>query len=90
MDKNFKQGLKRAQSEHAPFSALSYMLTTGANWAKPIQNFKLTLEREPNELVSFCWNGNVKKISATQFQMVEKNFVPKQDFDVIFVYLRDK
>ena len=90
MDKNFKQGLKRAQSEHAPFSALSYILTTGANWAKPIQNFKLTIEREPNELVSFCWNGNVKKISATQFQMVEKNFVPKQDLDVIFVYLRDK
>ena len=90
MNQNFKKGLKRAQSEHAPFSALSYILTTGANWAKPIQNFKLTIQREPNELVSFCWKGDVKKISSTQFQMVEKNFVPQQDLDVIFVYLRDK
>lgn len=90
MDQNFKQGLKKAQSQNAPFSALGYILTTGANWAKPIQNFKLTIEREPNELVSFCWKGHVKKISTTQFQMVEKNFIPKQDLDVIFVYLHDK
>jgi uncharacterized iron-regulated membrane protein len=50
-----------------------------------IQSFKLTIERDPNELVSFCWNGQVKKISSTQFQMTEKNFVPKQDLDIIFV-----
>lgn len=90
MDQNFKQGLKKAQSQNASFSALSYILTTGANWAKPIQNFKLTIEREPNELVSFCWKGHVKKISSTQFQMAEKNFIPKQDLDVIFVHLREK
>ncbi|WP_151811493.1 DUF4424 family protein [Acinetobacter bereziniae] len=89
MDDHFKKGLKKAQSEHSPFSALSYILTTGANWAKPIENFKLTIERDPDELVSFCWKGKVKKISPTLFQMVEKNFIPKQDLDVIFVYLRN-
>ncbi|WP_089604671.1 DUF4424 family protein [Acinetobacter piscicola] len=90
MDKTFKQGLKKAQSQNAPFSALGYILTTGANWAKPIQNFKLTIERDSNELVSFCWKGAVKKINSTQFQMLEKNFVPKQDLDVIFVHLRNE
>lgn len=85
MDQNFRTGLKKAKSQHAPYQALGYILTTGANWAKPIQNFRLTVERDANELVSFCWNGKVKKINANQFQMTEKNFVPKQDLDIIFV-----
>ena len=85
MDQHFQAGLKKAKSQNAPYQALGYILKTGANWAKPIQNFKLTIERDPNELVSFCWNGQVKKISATQFQITEKNFVPKQDLDIIFV-----
>lgn len=87
MDKQFKQGLKKAQAEHSPFSALGYILTTGANWAKPIENFKLTIERDKGELVSFCWDGKVNKISPTQFQMTKTRFVPKQDLDVIFVHL---
>lgn len=85
MDQNFKAGLKKAKSQYAPYQALGYILKTGANWAKPIQSFKLTIERDPNELVSFCWKGQVKKIISTQFQMTEKNFVPKQDLDIIFV-----
>lgn len=88
MDANFKAGLKKAKSQHAPFQALGYVLKTGSNWAKPIENFKLTIERDANELVSFCWLGQVKKLSATQFQMIEKNFVPKQDLDIIFVSKR--
>ena len=85
MDQSFQAGLKKAKSQNTAYSALGYILTTGANWAKPIQNFKLTIERDSNELVSFCWLGRVKKISATQFQMIEKNFIPQQDLDIIFV-----
>lgn len=85
MDQSFKAGLKKANSEQAPYSALGYILKTGANWAKPIQDFKLTIERDSNELVSFCWSGKVKKISPTQFQIVEKNFIPQQDLNIIFV-----
>ena len=88
MDQNFKAGLKKAKSQHAPFQALGYILKTGANWAKPIQDFKLTIERDAGELVSFCWAGQVKKISATQFQITEKNFVPKQDLNIIFVHVK--
>lgn len=88
MDKQFKQGLKKASAENSPFSALGYILTTGANWAKPIENFKLTIERDKDELVSFCWDGPVKKISPTQFQMTKTKFVPKKDLDIIFVRIR--
>ncbi|WP_201550203.1 DUF4424 family protein [Psychrobacter fjordensis] len=70
-----------------PYHALSYILTTGANWAKPIANFKLTVKRDPNELVSFCWKGKgkVKKIGPTTFEIKESNFVPTHDFDVAFI-----
>ncbi|CAN6961230.1 MAG: hypothetical protein ACI9JO_001323 [Psychrobacter okhotskensis] len=70
-----------------PYHALSYILNTGANWAKPIANFKLTVERDPNELVSFCWKGKskVKKIGPTTFEIKESNFVPTHDFDVAFI-----
>ena len=70
-----------------PYRALSYILTTGANWAKPITNFKLTVERDPDELVSFCWKGKgkVKKISPTTFEIKETNFIPTHDFDVAFI-----
>ena len=67
MDKQFKQGLK-ASAENSPFSALGYILTTGANWAKPIENFKLTIERDKDELVSFCWDGQVKKLVQLNFK----------------------
>ena len=89
-DQSFIAALKKAQLEQAPYSALGYVLKTGANWAKPIENFKLTIERDSKELFSFCWAGKVKKISPTQFQMVEKNFVPKHDLNIIFVHERDE
>ncbi|SLJ85310.1 DUF4424 family protein [Psychrobacter sp. DAB_AL43B] len=70
-----------------PYHALSYILTTGANWAKPIANFKLTVERDSNELVSFCWKGKgkIKKVSPTTFEIKESNFIPTHDFDVAFI-----
>lgn len=85
MDANFKKTMKRLRADQAGYSSLSYILTTGKNWANSIENFKLTVERDPNELVSFCWDGPVKKISATQFQATAKNFIPKKELDVIFL-----
>lgn len=85
VDASTKQGLNK--SGPRPYQALSYILTTGANWAKPITNFKLTVERDPNELVSFCWKGKgkVKKIGPTTFEIKESNFMPTHDFDVAFI-----
>ena len=76
------------ESGARPYEALSYILTTGANWAKPIKDFTLTVERDKNELVSFCWQGKgkVKKIASNTFQIKESDFVPTHDFDVIFIH----
>ena len=85
VDKSTQRGFHKNGGR--PYHALSYILTTGANWAKPISNFKLTVERDPNELMSFCWKGKgkVKKVSVTTFEIKETNFIPTHDFDVAFI-----
>lgn len=88
MDQNFIRGVKNSKLEYQEYSNLGYILTTGANWARPIRDFKLTLERDVNELVSLCWDGKVTKISPTRFEMKEKNFTPKQDINVVFVTVK--
>ena len=63
---------------------LTYILKTGANWAGPIADFKLTVDKgSPNNLVSFCGTG-VTRISPTRFEMRTKNFTPKQDLNFVF------
>ncbi len=70
-----------------PYGALGYILTTGANWAKPIKHFSLTIERDSDKYVSLCWKnqGKLKKIGANKFQVKTKNFVPKHDLHIAFI-----
>jgi hypothetical protein len=64
---------------------IEYILKTGANWSGPIGNFELTVDKgTPDALVSFC-GKNVKKISATQFQMQQKDFSPEGDLAVLIL-----
>jgi hypothetical protein len=39
---------------------------------------------DPSNLVSFCADG-VKKISATEFEVRKKNFVPSKDLNVLIL-----
>ena len=64
---------------------LSYVITSGGNWAGPIGDFKLVEDKgDPKTLVSFCGNG-VKKISPTQFEVNIKNYAPDRDIDVLLL-----
>ncbi|MDK4743658.1 DUF4424 domain-containing protein [Rhizobium sp. CNPSo 3464] len=64
---------------------LSYVITSGGNWAGPIADFKLIVDKgDPKTLVSFCGDG-VKKISPTQFELDIKNYAPKRDIDVLLL-----
>lgn len=55
-------------------------LTAGANRAEPIRSrFTLTIERDPNELVSLCWDKSLKKVGANQFRTVKHHFTPTRD-----------
>lgn len=64
---------------------LAYVLKTGANWAGPIGDFRLVVDKgTPDNLVSFCGSG-VKKIGPTQFEVRYRNFTPREDLNVMIV-----
>lgn len=64
---------------------LSYVITSGGNWAGPIGDFTLIVDKgDPKTLVSFCGDG-VKKISPTQFELDIQNYAPKRDIDVLLL-----
>ncbi len=68
-----------------PQRTVDYILTTGANWARPIGDFRLVVDKgRPQNLVSFCGEG-VRKISPTQFEMRKRNWRPTQDLKVLIV-----
>lgn len=88
---DIKRTLARRQAYRPiPPKFVSYILTTGANWAKPIANFKLTIKRDRDELVSFCWAGQAQVVKQGNgvFTITEKNFTPTKDLDVVFLKVR--
>lgn len=84
IDDAFRRQMAKSGKQYPTHQALSYILTTGANWAKPIGTFTLTLERDADELVSLCWNHPMQRIGANRFQSVIRNFTPKQDLNILF------
>ena len=64
---------------------ISYRLKTGANWAGPIKEFKLVVDRQRAErLVSFC-APNMKPISPTAIEATAKDFTPDKDLKILIV-----
>lgn len=77
----------------APFteSWLEYIWSTGANWSGPIKRFKLTIDKgETDNLVSFCWDGEVTKTSPTTFVMEATDFYPPwgRELDILILNKR--
>jgi Domain of unknown function (DUF4424) len=79
---------RQANAPNAKIGALeeylSYVITSGANWAGPIGTFRLVIDKGDTTLVSFCGDG-VRKIGPTTFEMVAKDYTPKRDIDVLFI-----
>jgi uncharacterized protein DUF4424 len=92
LDKEFLTAVERARREAksqfgAPYSEqrIEYILSTGANWAGPIKEFRLVVDKDDGDsLVSFC-GDNVKKISPTRFEMKMADFTPEDDFAVLIL-----
>ena len=92
MDAPFLSGVERrlaaSNLETGPFYTeawLSYVLTTGANWAGPIRTFRLIVDKgSTDNLVSFCGEG-VEKTGPTTFELTYEDFWPERDLDVLFI-----
>ncbi len=64
---------------------LQYRLTPGANWAGPIGEFRLVLEKpDPGMILSFCGEA-VRRLDARRFEMRRTNFTPMRDLDILIV-----
>jgi uncharacterized protein DUF4424 len=83
IDREFVRSAK--QHKNSSEQWISYILTTGGNWAGPIGEFRLVVDKgDPSNLVSFCADG-VKKISPTEFEVRKKNFVPSKDLNILIL-----
>lgn len=82
---------KTLKSPDEPWSApfyeqwISYILTTGGNWGGTIDRFRLVVDKgSPQNLVSFC-GENVKKIGPTTFEMVQEDFWPEKELEILIL-----
>jgi len=72
----------------APFTEtwLSYILTTGRNWAGPIGSFRLVVDKgRPDSHLSFCWDGEIRAIDETRVEATAENFFPYRELEVLIL-----
>ncbi len=68
-----------------------YVLRTGNNWKGPIGRFHLTLDKlEPDNILSLCWDGILKKTGATTFEDTRANFTPAADIKMLVLGTRPR
>lgn len=64
---------------------LSYVLTTGANWAGPIKDFRLIVDKgSERNLTSFC-GKDVRKTSPTTFEMRATDYWPERNLEILLL-----
>ncbi|MBR1155202.1 DUF4424 domain-containing protein [Bradyrhizobium sp. JYMT SZCCT0428] len=64
---------------------VSYVLKTGANWAGPIKDFRLLVDKAGKELlVSFC-TGSLKQSSEGALEFNATDFTPDRDIKLLFL-----
>jgi hypothetical protein len=63
-----------------------FVLVTANNWKGPIGRFHLTIDKlKAANILSLCWDGTLKKRSATRFQITARNFAPKSDIRLLLL-----
>lgn len=73
------------QGDRPGFASLQYILTTANTWKQPIRDFELVVERDARDVVTFCWDGDVKADGKTRLVARVKDFVPRRELDVYFI-----
>jgi len=70
---NRNEGLLNAYSTE-------FILKTANNWKGGIGRFHLTLDKlKPENTLSLCWDGELKKTGATTFEATRQDFAPRMD-----------
>ncbi|WP_254915805.1 DUF4424 domain-containing protein [Shewanella sp. Shew256] len=91
LDESAKQGIRKRNlivkqdgedvEYGVEWSHLSYN-----NWQGAIKDFKLTLKKsQPTDLISLCFDGELKKTDPLTFEFQQKQFTPTQDLNILFI-----
>jgi hypothetical protein len=87
IEPGFIRGAERMRRRRLTLSEtwVDYVLTTGANWAEPIGEFRMVVDKgSSRNLVSFCGEG-VRKTGPTTFEVRRRNYTPTRDLSVLIV-----
>ncbi|MDR2856918.1 MAG: DUF4424 domain-containing protein [Novosphingobium sp.] len=91
IDSSFMAAVVKAKRAVGPMhqaffeKRIDYVLSSGANWQKPIGEFHLTVDKGRSDaLVSFCMDG-VKKVAQTLFEVRKTNFRPTGDLSILIL-----
>ena len=61
-----------------------FVLKTANNWKGPIGHFQLSLDKlKPDNVLSLCWGGDLKKTGPTTFESTRENFAPERDIRLL-------
>ncbi|MCD8550828.1 MAG: DUF4424 domain-containing protein [Shewanella xiamenensis] len=96
LDESAKQGIRKRNlivkqdgedvEYGVEWSHLSYILVTANNWQGAIKDFKLTIKKsQPTDLISLCFDGELKKTDPLTFEFQQKQFTPTQDLSILFI-----
>ena len=87
LDKSTQHNMFKREKEYGlRWANVRYILLTGNNWQGAIKDFNLSIEKQyPEEMVSLCFDGELKKVSPTTFSFNQKNFKPKQNLNILFL-----
>lgn len=86
IENRVKQDVSRgAESVSVEYTSVEYILGTARNWKGPIEQFTLRLVKQnPDQFVSVCFPGKPKKISPTEYEFHQRDFVPPDKLVVYF------
>ncbi|HEY1630682.1 MAG TPA: DUF4424 family protein [Rhizomicrobium sp.] len=63
-----------------------YILMSGNNWKGAIGHFHMTLDKlKPDNILSLCWKGDLKKTGATTVDFTADNFAPSRDIRMLIL-----
>lgn len=61
-----------------------FVIVTANNWKGPIGRFHLTVDKlKPDNVLSMCWGGDLKKTGPTRFESTLTDFAPRKDIQIL-------
>ncbi len=81
--------LQRARPDNTLLNTYStdFVLKTAGNWKGPIGLFHMTLDKlKPENVLSLCWDGGLKKTGPATFEFTRGNFAPKRDVQMLVLW----